>query len=185
MKNIILLLTLSMFFSLTGCMTMQTPPYTAEIENYEQLKAENKKQILVGDFDVPSSINRISIRGTPLVSSLNKSYGAYLQGAIEEEFYRAGLLSKNASCVISGTLLENDINAAGFSTATGHLSSRVVVQDKETILYDKVVSATHEWDSSFLGGVAIPRACDNYPFIVSKFIKNLFRDPDFQAALTK
>ncbi len=185
MKHITLILALYISAFLGGCMVMQTPPYVAEIENYEQLHEENQKQVSVGDFDVPSEINRIRIRGSALASSVNDSFGTYLKGALEEEFYRAGLLSKNASCVISGTLLKNDINAAGFSTATGHLSSRIVVQDKGKVFYDKVVSVTHQWDSSFVGGVAIPRARDNYPFIVSKFIKNLFGDVDFQAALTK
>ena len=185
MKHFALVLALCLATFLTGCMTMQTPPYVAEIESYEQLQGQNLRQVSVNDFDVSSVGNRISIRGTPLASSVNDSFGTYLKGALEEEFHRAGLLSKNASCVISGTLLENDINAAGFSTATGHLSSRVVVQDKGKVLYDKVVSAAHQWDSSFVGGVAIRRARDNYPFIVRSFIKNLFGDADFQAALTK
>ncbi len=177
--SIVLIFALTM----TGCMSMQTPPYEAAIDNYEQLQEGHYKKVSIGDFSVPDSkLNKISVRGTPLKSSVNDSFGTYLKAALEEEFYKAGLLSKDSNCIISGVLLENDIDTA-IGTASGQISAKVVIEDQGKIVFSKNLTATHQWPSSFLGAVAITRSRDNYPFIVREFIKTLVEDADFQKAI--
>jgi hypothetical protein len=166
-----------------GCMTMQTPPYEAAIDNYEQLQQGHYKNVSVGDFTVSdSNLNQISVRGNPLKSSINDSFGTYLKAALEQEFYKAGLLAKDATCIISGALMKNDIDAA-VGTASGYITAKVIIEDQGAIVFDKVLTATHEWPSNFVGAVAIPRARDNYPLIVRAFIKTLVEDADFKTAL--
>lgn len=169
----------------TGCMTMQTPPYEPSINNYEKLQVGQFKKVSVDDFTLAdATLNQISVRGNPLNSSLNDSFGTYLKSALEEEFYKAGLLSKESEYVISGVILENDIET-GASEASGHLSAQVVIKNNDQVLFDKTLKATHTWASSFVGAVAIPRARDNYPFIVREFIRELFEDEDFKQAMLK
>ncbi|MGE4544662.1 MAG: hypothetical protein AB7D06_11210 [Pedobacter sp.] len=178
---------MALLFSLlaTGCMTMRTPPYEASINNYEPLQKGHYKKVALGDFSVSgSNLNLISVRGNPLKSSVNDSFGSYLKFALEEELYKAGLLADDATCIISGVLMENDIDTA-FVTASGHISANLVIKEKGEIVYDKVLTATHEWESNFVGAIAIPRARDNYPFIVREFINALVEDSDFKKALTK
>lgn len=169
----------------TGCMTMQTPTYEPSINNYEKLQEGGYKKVAVADFTLADEeLNQISVRGNPLVSSVNESYGTYLKAALEEEFYKAGLLLSDSSCVISGVILENDIET-GASEAKGHISAQVVVTDNGKVLFDKKLTATHQWASSFIGAVAIPRARDNYPFVVREFIFKLIEDEEFQKAMTR
>jgi len=184
MNMIKLVVVLVFSFIASGCMTMQTPPYQPALDNYEQLQAGNYKKTVIGNFSVADpNLQQISVRGNPLRSSINNSFGSYLKAALEEEFYKAGLLSRDSKCVISGVVVENDIDAA-VGTASGHISAKVVINDNGTIVFDKTISATHHWPSSFVGAVAIPRAGENYPLIVQNFIKALIEDADFKKAMT-
>lgn len=169
----------------TGCMTMQTPSYVPALDNYEQLQSGHYKKTAIGDFTVAdSNLQQISVRGNPLKSSVNDSFGNYLKAALEEEIYKAGLLSKDSKCVISGMIIENDIDAA-VSTASGHISANVVITDNGTIVFNKTVKGAHQWPSSFIGAVAIPRARENYPLIVRNFIRTLIEDEDFKKAMAE
>ena len=168
----------------TGCMSMQTPPYEPSINNYEKLQGGAYGKVVVDDFAVAKpELNQISVRGSALNSSLNDSFGTYLKSALEEEFYKAGLLAKDSKCVISGTILENDIET-GMSVGSGHISANIIIKDDGNTVFDKTLTATHTWQSSFVGAVAIPRARDNYPFVVREFINKLFEDEDFKKAIT-
>jgi hypothetical protein len=84
---------------------------------------------------------------------------------------------------VSGALQKNDINAAGFGTATGDIAARFVVKRGGEVRYDQVKSIHDEWDSSFAGAVAIPRAQQRYPVMVQKLLAALYADPDFVQAL--
>ena len=185
MKIVKLFTVLFLSVMATGCMTMQTPPYEAAIGNYEQMQDSKYKKVVIGDFSISDNkLNMISVRGNPLKSSISDSFGTYLKSALEEECYKAGLLLKESKCNISGMILENDIDT-GFDTASGHISAKVVIVDNEQIIFEKVIKATHQWESSFVGAVAIPRARDNYPFVIRKFINKLFEDDDFKLAMLK
>ena len=46
-------------------------------------------------------------------------------------------------------------------------------------------TARHEWDSAFLGSIAIPRAQQNYPIVVQKLLASLYVDLEFLQALKK
>jgi len=49
--------------------------------------------------------------------------------------------------------------------------------------YDQVKSIHDEWDSSFVGAIAIPRAQERYPIMVQKLLSELFTDPAFLQAV--
>ncbi len=51
------------------------------------------------------------------------------------------------------------------------------------VTYDKVTTVHDEWDSSFMGNVAIPRAQQRYPTVVQKLLGALYADPAFLQAL--
>lgn len=123
------------------------------------------------------------MRGSPLESPIGGSYGAYLADAIRQELDLAKALDPAAPVEISGTLLKNDVNVANIITGSAIVEARVVVKKSGQTRYDKVKTATMEWDSSYFGYVAIPRGKENYPLVVQKLVRQLFTDADFIQAL--
>jgi len=170
---------------LTGCSTM-APQYPSSLDNVAVLKKEAGAAAKVAAFDASpnkDNANPISLRGTSLNSPYQGSYANYLSEALKQELSLAGKYAPDSAIEISGTLLKNDLDASGFSTGHGQIEARVVVKNRGTVQYDKVKSAQYEWDSHFVGAIAIPNATAAYPNLVSKLLATLYADPDFISTL--
>ena len=50
------------------------------------------------------------------------------------------------------------------------------------VVYDKTHNVVHEWESSFIGALAIPAAMQGYAAAVQKLTGQLFADPAFVQA---
>lgn len=186
MKTLIRFILFSLLaMSLTGCMALQAPPYEPAIANYDALEKGNYKKISIGDFTLAKKeLNEIGLRACTLKSPLNDSFSDYVRSAFEEEFYKAGMLSESANCLISGIMVENEIDT-GLPTAKGTMAATITIQEKGQTIFDKTLRVTHTWPSHFLGDIAITRGQQNYPTIVRKFINALVVDPDFQKAMAQ
>lgn len=170
-------------FYISGC-TMTTVQYQPDFNLVNEAKDSELPPLAVGEFTEASpSVNRISVRGSSMVSHFNKSYGAYLKNALEEQLKQSNLWSDSANIVISGTLTKNDLNAAGASIGTADLAAEFIVTRDGSQVYQKAFSVHHEWDSSFVGAIAIPNAQNNYPVTVQKLITQFMTDPEFIAAV--
>jgi hypothetical protein len=184
-RTFILSLALAAATLTTGC-TMIAPRYSPSLENVQKLKDADLQSSQVGKFQsTPGRSNpvAISIRGSSLKSPYNGSYAEYLADAVTQELSMAGRLAPDSQVQITGTLQKNDINAAGVSTASGDIEARFVVTRAGAVTYDKVTTVHDEWDSSFVGGIAIPRAQQRYPVIVQKLLGALYADSAFLQAL--
>jgi hypothetical protein len=159
------------------------PPYAVSIDNVETLKKSGATPSSVGKISVPDKINSISLRGGSMNSPVGGSYGAYLADAITQELSLAKLLDPKSAIEISGELQKNDVDVSGMITGTAVLEARIVVKKAGQVRFDKVESASLEFDSNFIGGIAIPRGKQNYPIVVQKFLTTLYADLDFIAAL--
>jgi hypothetical protein len=84
--------------------------------------------------------------------------------------------------VITGELLTNSIDPA-IGTANAHISARIVIKHGNAVVFDKVVHGDSEWDSSFIGAIAIPMARQQYGETMKKLLANLFSDPNFKEIL--
>ena len=113
-----------------------------------------------------------------MVSGVGANYGDYFATALRQELELAKLYNPQADTEVSGTLLQNDINAGGFSTNDGFIEVRFVVKRDAQVRLDKAKKITHERPSSFAGSVTIPLAARNYPIMVQKLIGALIADPD-------
>lgn len=140
------------------------------------------QEIAVGTIEDSKKLNSISLRGSSLLSPINKSFGDYLEQALESELTAAKLYSGVSSIVISGKLIENDIDVSGFSVGEGKMTVEFVVSNKDAVIFTKSISVTHEFESSFMGNIAIPNGQLNYPVVVQKLCGALFTDPDFMTA---
>jgi len=176
----VLVITLSLFVS--AC-SMQAPPYQASLENVQTIKRAKVAQMQVDAITTTKKLNSISLRGSSMYSPINKSYGEYIAKALEEELKLAKLWSPVSSTIITGKVLTNDIDVSGFSEGSGEISAKFIVTKDNKVIFDKVISADHTFESSFMGAIAIPNGQANYVNLVQKLIKNLFEDKSFVMAL--
>jgi len=165
-----------------GCANL-APPYAASTDNVELLKSSGASAARVGTISVPPKLNSIQIRAVAMTSPVEGSYGAYLADAIRQEFALAKLLDPKSSVEISGALEQNDVDTGGLIRGSAVLVARVVVKKDGEIRFDKVKSATTEFDSNFIGAIAIPIGMQSYPVVVQKFLATLYSDAEFIAAL--
>lgn len=173
---------------LVGCSTpMQAP--SATFENTVKLRNAPLAQAAVGNFVLeqgkPADKDKaVSVRGHSLTSPVDGSLAKYLQETLRQELQAANLLDANSNTRISGFLVDSDVDAA-MGTGTGSLTARFVVTNADKVAYDRQLSTKLEWESSFMGAVAIPAAAQNYAFLYKKLVGTLFDDPDFRQALAK
>ena len=172
---------------LVGC-AGPAPHYAPSIDNVEMLKKSGMDPIKTGTVSVAPELKTgqsISIRANTMVSGVGNHYGDYLASALRQELELAKLYNAQSDAEVSGTLLRNDISAGGFSTNSGEIAARFVVKRGNQVRFDKVLQVQHEWEGSFAGAVAIPRAANNYPVMVQKLIGRLLADADFHVAVRK
>lgn len=172
----------------TGCaqITMGSPKPT--MENTQALRSSPLAPAQVGAFTVdagkPAAMDRShSLRGANSVQSpIQGSFAQYLRESLVVELDAAGLLRPTAETVITGTLLNSTVDPA-MGTGTAALQARFVVTRNGQQRYAKELSANAQWESSFMGAVAIPLAAANYEGVYRKLVGQLVNDPDFRRAL--
>ena len=180
-------LVLAMAFALlaSGC-SLVAPRYNASLQNVQRIKDVDGQPLKVGEFTStpgPDNPKSISIRGSSLTSPYDGSFAKYLSEALRQELSLAGKLSGDAQIEVSGALQKNDISIPPVGNGRGDIAARFVLKRNSQVRYDQVKSVHDEWDSSFIGAVAIPRAQNEYPTLVQKLLAELYADPAFQAAL--
>ncbi|RYF25983.1 MAG: hypothetical protein EOO33_08205 [Comamonadaceae bacterium] len=172
----------------TGCaqITMGTPKPT--VENTQALRSTPLAPAKVGTFTVdarkPADMDRShGLRGANAVQSpVQNSFTQYLRESLVVELEAAGLLRPDAGAEITGTLLNSEVDPA-MGTGTAVLQARFVVTRGGQQRYAKELVERAQWESSFLGSVAIPLAAANYEGLYRKLVGQLVNDPDFRRAL--
>jgi len=184
-RSSIALLLLAAVALSAGC-SMVAPKYSPSLENVQKIKDANISPTKVGTFDFTAAAgntNPISLRGSSLNSPYDGSYAKYIAEAVKQELVLAGKFAADAQLEVSGALQKNDINIPALGSGTGDLQARFVVKRGGEVRFDQVKMIHDEWDSSFVGAVAIPRAQERYPVMVQKLIGQLLADPAFLQSL--
>lgn len=169
---------------LGACASSPAPAYQPGIANLHVLRA-GTAPIGVDDFDAASGVNdqRLSVRADSLSGAgSDGTFSTYLQQALETELRVAGRFDQTADLRLSGTLTVNSVEAMNFSVGRASVGARFVLKRRGLVTYDKVLVANHEWDSSFIGALAIPAAMQGYSATVQKLTGQLFADPEFLQA---
>lgn len=174
---------------LSACASFVTPPYQPGISNVQALQAIGGCQARVGTFrtgtDTPARLESLTVRVHSLTSSVDGSFASYLAEALRRELATAGCLAADAAAVIDGTLLENGLDANGANIGVTTVGARFQVMRDGRAAYERTLSVRHEWESSFLGAIAIPNAVANYAPAVQKLLAELLADPAFRAAIRR
>ncbi len=170
---------------MTGC-AMKAPAYQPSIDNVGLVKKGGTTPVAVGAFTVQTGAPgaaSLSVRASSMTSPVGAHYGDYLAEALKQELDMARRLDPKANIEISGVLLKNVLSAGGFVRNDGEIEARFVVRRDGQIRFDKTKRAASEWESSFVGAVAIPKAQQQYPVIVQQLLAALYADADFQSAI--
>lgn len=171
--------------ALHGC-ALQAPAYAPSVANVDAMKKSGMRTVALGSFTVQAGATgatSIGLRGTQMTSSVGSDYAAYLGEALRQELVLAGKLDPKSDTEIAGTLMKNDIAAGGINTNSGEIEARFVVRRAGATRYDSVKRSESTWESSFMGGIAIPKAQQQYPVLVQQLLRQLLADPQFVAAL--
>jgi hypothetical protein len=130
--------------------------------------ADNKKQL--------------SMRGNTVNSPYGQSYASYIENAIRTDLILAGRNSNDPDMRIAGVVIKNDVDASGINIGTGISEVEITFSNKSKVLLKKRFSQDHQWESSFVGAVAIPRAINEYGVMIEKLINRIFSDSEFMKA---
>lgn len=174
----------------TGCaqITMGVPQPT--VENTSNLRQANLTETRVGSFSLdaskPAQMDKgHSLRGANSVQApTNGSFAEYLRESLQVELAAAGLLNPQADAVVSGVLTHSQLDP-DIGTGKGAIRARFTVIRGGAKRYEKELSAQSEWESSFMGAVAIPAAAQQYEGLYRKLVARLIADPEFRKALAK
>lgn len=173
------------FLIMTGCSSI-APQYQPDFELVNKLKDTKLSPMRSGKFtDGHVSVNEVTLRGGTMHSPFEESYAKYLKKALEEELKQSFLWGPSSKIVISGVLLKNEVDSSGFSVGESDVSARFIVTDNNKEVYNKVHTIHHEWESSFIGAIAIPNAQNNYPVTIQKLLKSFLLDKKFLNTLAK
>jgi len=177
------IIVLQIVFTLSACATT-APSYTPTLAASEALEELALRQMRTGEFASASpDVEILTIRGGTFSAPNGGSFADYLRKALQNELATAGLWDERSSTTVSGVLQENHLDASGFNIGVADLSAEFFVTVDSVEVYRNAHSIHHEWDSSFVGAVAIPRANENYVVAVRQLLLQLFTDPNFAQAV--
>lgn len=170
--------------TLAACANVPAPAYQPGVGNLQALRVATTS-IGVDDFGAAAGVNdrKFGLRADSMTGAgRDGSFSTYLQQALETELRTAGRLDDAAGLRLSGTLSENRLDANGMSVGEATVGARFLLTRDGRVIYNKVHSVDHHWESSFIGALAIPAAMQGYSATVQKLIGELFADPDFVEA---
>ena len=169
--------------ALAACVSPPAPKYQPAIANTELLMKAPAK-LAVGDFTAAAGVNNrsLSIRGSTLNGGSDGTFSTYLKDAMVTELQTSGRYDAASTLQVSGVLTHNELNS-GVKTGSATVGAEFALTRNHELCFKKTLTAEHQWESSFLGAVAIPAAISNYPTAVQKLLGMLYTDPEFVAAL--
>jgi hypothetical protein len=169
---------------LVGCASMPPPTYQSSVDTTQVLLEHREARLAVGSFTALAGVPNagLSVRGSQLSAGGNEStFSDYLRNALITELKTAGRFDQQSQMRIEGILANNKLDA-GAATGSATIAARFVVTRANVNVYDKTLTVTHMWDSSFMGAIAIPSAVQNYAGAIQKLVFKLVTDPDFVQA---
>ncbi len=161
--------------------------HQVSLQAIEMLRADSIPAMRVGTFALapghnPSMDRSVTIRSVNLSSPDNGSFAAYLGKALEMDLRAAGKLDANSTLVVQGLLTDSKVDT-GISTGDAVLGAKFSLSRGGSTVFEKDVTVRSQWDSSFVGAIAIPEAMNQYTALYDKLILQLLIDGDFRRAL--
>ncbi|KPZ12556.1 hypothetical protein ALO41_100752 [Pseudomonas amygdali pv. ulmi] len=177
--NLVLVALLALLMQ--GCGVTMTR-YEPSFDNVQKLK-QTPPLLPIRQTQVSAAAGQDSlhVRGNP-VTSPSGSITQHIQDALTGELDRAGLIDPQSPRQLNVLVTQNELTA-GMGTGTGTIAARFTLIDGEKVEYDATKQFSSQWNSSFLGAIAIPNAANAYNPLVRDLLKALYSDPLFTQAL--
>nr|WP_251030609.1 MULTISPECIES: hypothetical protein [Pseudomonas] len=164
-----------------GCGVTMTR-YEPSFQNVKQLKQNAPLQpVREAQVNADPGQGSLMVRMNP-ISSPAGSVPLHIQAAINDELRQAGLLDPRADRQLQVQLVKSQLDA-GMANGHGELAARFTLRNGDHVLYETTKDVKRDWNSSFLGAIAIPAAANNYNPMVQDLLKSLYSDPQFAQAL--
>jgi hypothetical protein len=177
------------FAGLAGCARIPLGEPAASFDNIEKAGRSGTAPVAVGAFQLdpgirPSLDKGLSVRSNTVVSPVEGSFAQYLRQTLITDLQAAGLYDPASPSQISGFLMDSTLDVP-FDTGRASLGARFVVVRSDRTVYDKVLKASANWPSSFVGMDAIPSGINQYGALYHTLVGKLLDDPDYRMANPK
>lgn len=174
--------------ALAGCSATAAPP-TASPRAVRAASSPQIPPLAIGAFrlgpGLPAGSDRaVGLRAFRLLPPNKTSFAAYLGESLAEQLRLAGKLDPNARLTVSADLIENSANPK-VGQATGALAATFRVTENGVVKMEKTLRVEANWNSSFIGAVAIDAAEREYIALYSQLVEKLLEDPDFRSAVAR
>ena len=169
----------------TGCAQLKAPPYAADYEALDRLKASKPSAVAVVKVqptDPNDPVNNLSLRGARLVSP-SGTFAKYLEDALVGDLKEVSAYDAKSRTRIDARILGNEISVANIVTGTGAMEVQIEVTREGVQRLKKTYKANTSFESSFAGIVAIPAGQAAYSDLVRTLLRQVYSDPQFAAAL--
>lgn len=175
--------------AMSGCATVTMPLPAASAGNVEKLRMARLDPLSVDEFrlapgrapDMDSSLS--GLRGST-IQPAGGSFSRQLRETIVAELKAAGLYDEKSPLLIGAQLTDSKVDAA-IGTGTARLAARFTVDKVGKRVFDREISVDAQWESSFVGAIALPMAINQYTALYKTLAAKLFDDSDFRKAVTE
>ena len=110
------------------------------------------------------------------------SFASDLRATVIAELTAAGRYDPDASTILSGELVENRAGE-NFKNGGGVMAAAFRLTKGQRVVFDKVIRTDVQWNSSFIGAVAVPNAFRAYGAMQNMLVERLVSDTDFRRAV--
>ncbi|MFA5962675.1 MAG: hypothetical protein WC804_01540 [Sphingomonas sp.] len=171
---------------LAGCAYPPMAPPPPSVALVDRIAAAGLPAIAVGAFVPAPALPRAADRGLGVRAVTIKpeggSFARHLGDTLAAQLRVAGKLDPTSPVSVSGLLTENDVSS-GIGKGHGVLGAEFVVTRAGREVFRKRLRSERDWNSPFVGAVAIMNADTEYGALYTELIGRLIDDPDFRAAV--
>jgi len=167
----------------TACVNMTLPVPQPTMQTLQIMRGSDLAPMKVGKFTAAPGLkggdSSVTIRSVVLAAP-DGSLATYLQKQVEADLRAAGKLDPESSLELDGELTQSDANSMNAGNAV--LAAKFVLHKADAAVFEKEISVDAQWDTSFVGAVAIPEAMNQYTALYDKLVAKLMSDPGFISA---
>jgi hypothetical protein len=166
---------------ISGCATTFAP-HQPSIETVTLLRGAGISKLAVGEFKLApgakTDIDRSVTSRAATASPSEGTFSGYLKASLISDLKTSGVYDTGSGISVSGQLVDAQLDT-GMSTGHALISAHFQVTNAGQTVFDKTLKDEHTWESSIIGGIAIPRALNEYQIGYASLLVQLYRDPDF------
>jgi len=179
---------LSLFVA--ACAMAPVPVQTMSAKAVNAISDARIPAMRVGQFELSKTLpgkrdRSLAVRAATIRPE-GGSFSHYLAETVKAQLAAAGRLDERSDTIVSGEIVGSDVGSAiGADSGHGLLAVEFAVHRGDTQLFKKTITVEGKWNSSFIGGVAIPAAEHGYMALYPEIVAKLFFDEDLRRVLKR